>query len=928
MNYLQILKRTAACSLIGTLLVCAAPAAASAAVRVAILPFAVNAEENLGYLRQAIPQMLATRLESRGDISTVEKPQLLQHTARLGEKKFDEAAARRIGAELGAEFVILGSLSKIGSQVSIDATLLGTRDQVPVQRLSVATEELGGIPAKVNELARSLYFKILGKQVVTKIIISGNKFIEQDAIMMTLLTKPGDMFSPEQLQEDLKRIYKMGYFEDVTVSSTDSDEGKEVTFTIVERPTIKEIQIQGNKSVKLEDMQKVMETKIRTVLDLNKVTGDVSRIRKLYTDKGFYNISIFYKLNPISSSETGVVFQIAEGKTSKIKKVIFTGNKAIPSKALKKIIASREKNILSFITSAGMYKEDDLEKDVDRITGYYYGHGYLQAKVDRPVVDFKENGIYITFNVFEGSQFTIGSVDMRGDLIRDKAFFLSQIKSKPGQVFSSSVLNDDLLAIKGVYSEQGYAFADVNPLTDMQPEEKKVNLTYSVEKGEKTYLEKIKITGNTRTRDNVIRRELRLTEGSVYNSKELDRSKQEVNNLGFFEEVKLNPEPGSAANKVNLNVEVKERPTGSFSVGAGYSSADSIMGMFQISQNNFRGKGQQLSLMANIGGRSSRYDISFTEPWWRGTRTSVGFDLYNTSRWYEDFERATTGINLRMGKPLERYDYTRVNYSYRFEQVDIDNVDNDASLAIQEEEGTSTTGAVTASIVRDSRDDRFITRKGSFHSFTTEMAGIAGTNKFVGLIASSAKYIPWRWDTVFMVRGTVGYLFGYGGKDVPISDKFFLGGLDSMRGFEARTLGPKKKRPEKKGLIYVENGKPYINEDYDRDDNDYYDDDDYYYDNDKDYDTVGGCKQIFFNFEYQFPVMKEAGIRGVVFVDIGNAYRQSEGYLSDLRYDFGLGVRWFSPFGPLRVEWGINPSPISKYDEKSSNFEFSMGNTF
>ena len=385
-----------------------------------------------------------------------------------------------------------GSLSKIGSQVSIDATLLGTRDQVPVQRLSVATEELGGIPAKVNELARSLYFKILGKQVVTKIIISGNKYIEQDAIMMTLLTKPGDMFSPEQLQEDLKRIYKMGYFEDVTVSSTDSDEGKEVTFTIVERPTIKEIQIQGNKSVKLEDMQKVMETKIRTVLDLNKVTGDVSRIRKLYTDKGFYNISIFYKLKPISSSETGVVFQIAEGKTTKIKKVIFTGNKAIPSKALKKIIASREKNILSFITSAGMYKEDDLEKDVDRITGYYYGHGYLQAKVDRPVVDFKENGIYITFNVFEGSQFTIGSVDMRGDLIRDKAFFLSKIKSKPGQVFSSSVLNDDLLAIKGVYSEQGYAFADVNPLTDMKPEEKKVNLTYSVEKGEKTYLEKIK----------------------------------------------------------------------------------------------------------------------------------------------------------------------------------------------------------------------------------------------------------------------------------------------------------------------------------------------------------------------------------------------------------------------------------------------------
>jgi outer membrane protein insertion porin family len=928
---LQILKRISGGLLIGMLAVCAVPPAALSAVRVAILPFAINAEENLSYLQQAIPQMLATRLESRGDISTVEKALLLQHTARLGEKKIEEGTAKRIGAELGADFVVMGSLSKIGSQVTIDATLINTRDQVPVQRLASTTEGLSGIPAKVKELANSLYYRISGKQAVTKIIITGNKYIEQDAIMLSILTKPGDMYSPEQLQEDLKRIYKLGYFEDVTVSSADSDEGKEVTFQVVERPTIKEIQIQGNKSVKLEDMQKVMETKIRTVLDLNKVTGDVSRIRKLYTDKGFYNVSIFYKLKAISSEETGVVFQIAEGKTSKVKKVIFTGNKAIPSKELKKIMATREKNILSFITSAGMYKEDDLEKDVDRVMGYYYGHGYLQVKVDRPAVDFKEDGIYITFNVFEGNQFTIGSVDMQGDLIRDKAFFLSKIKSTPGKVFNSTVLNDDLLVIKGVYSVEGYAFADVTPLTDIKQEEKKVNLTYSVEKGEKTFLEKIKITGNTRTRDNVIRRELRLTEGSIYNSKELDRSKQEVNNLGFFEEVKLNPEPGSAPNKVNLNVEVKERPTGSFSIGAGYSSADSIMGMFQISQNNFRGKGQQLSLMANIGGRSSRYDISFTEPWWRGTRTSVGFDLYNTSRWYEDFEQSSIGLNLRMGKPLERYDYTRVNYSYRFEQLDISNVDPDASLAIQEQEGTSTTGAVTGTIVRDSRDDRFITRKGSFHSFTAEMAGIAGSNKFVGLIASSAKYIPWRWDTVFMVRGTVGYLFGYGGKDVPLSDKFFLGGLDSMRGFEARTLGPNKKRPEKKGLIYVENGKPYINEDYDRNDNyndNYNNNDYYYYDNNKDYDTVGGCKEIFFNFEYQFPIMKEAGIRGVVFTDIGNAYRQSEGYLSDLRYDFGVGVRWFSPFGPLRVEWGINPSPISKYDEKSSNFEFSMGNTF
>jgi len=905
------------------------PGAGFCAVRVAIFPFEIHAEEDLNYLHQALPGMLATRLESRGEVYAVEQPLVQQLAAGYAGKKITEETARKLGADMGAAFAILGSLTKIGNQVSIDASLISIGEPLPVQRFYTTAETVTGIPAKINELARILYFKILGKEVINKIVISGNKYIEQDAILLAIAAKPGDVFSPEQLQDDLKRIYQMGYFEDVKVSSTDTPEGKDITFQVVERPTIKEIQIVGNKNVKLEDLQKVMETKVRTVLDLNKVTGDVTRIRKVYTDKGFYNVSVFSKQTPISDDETAVVFQIVEGKTSKVKTITFTGNKSIPAKQLKRVLATREKNILSFFTTAGVYKEEDLEKDVDRLTAYYYGHGFLQAKVDPPTVEFKEKGIFINFNIFEGNQFTIGSVDIKGDLIRDKAFFLANLKSKPGKVFDSNLLNDDLLAIKGVYAEQGYAFADVSPLTDIEPENKKVNLTYSIDKGEKTYLERIKITGNTRTRDNVIRRELRLTEGALYNSKELDRSKQEVNNLGFFEEVKINTEPGSAANKVNVNVEVKERPTGQFSIGAGYSSADSIMGMFQISQNNFRGKGQQLSLMANLGGRSSRYDFSFTEPWWRGTRTSVGFDLYNISQWYEDFDRDSQGINLRMGRPVPRFDYTRLNLSYRFEQVDIQDVDNDASLAIQEQEGSSTTGAVTASLVRDSRDDRFNTRTGTYNSFTAELAGIGGSNKFMGLIFSSAKYFPLRWNTVFMVRGTIGYLFGYGGKDVPISDKFFLGGIDSLRGFKDRTVGPRKKRNENKSRIYFKNGVPYYNPDYSEDDDDY-DSDDYYYDDDDDdeYDVVGGCKEIYFNFDYSFPLMKEAGIMGVLFADVGNVYRQSEGYFSDLRYDMGIGVRWFSPFGPLRIYWGINPSPRSKYDENSSNFAFSMGNVF
>jgi outer membrane protein insertion porin family len=438
-----------------------------------------------------------------------------------------------------------------------------------------------------------------------------------------------------------------------------------------------------------------------------------------------------------------------------------------------------------------------------------------------------------------------------------------------------------------------------------------VGLVFEIAMGEKIYIEEIIVRGNTRTRDNVIRREMRLSEGTIYNSEEIKRSKQEINNLGYFEEVNINTEPGSASNRVRLTVDVKERPTGSFSIGAGYSSADSVMGMFQVSQNNLFGKGQQLSLMAQLGGRSNYYDISFTEPWFRDTRTSVGFDLFKVEREYEDFDRDSNGFNLRTGFPFDQYyDYTRLFVTYRYESADVDIVDEDVALEIQKQEGTITTSSIMGSLVRDSRDDRWKPRMGSHSSLSLEFAGLGGDSKFIGLIASAAKYFPLPWDTAFMIRGTIGELFPYGGEDVPISEKFFLGGLDSLRGFEARTVGPKEYRPKEMRTFY------FLGEEYE-------------YrppGNDDEEDVVGGEKELFFNFEYLFPILKEAGVRGVAFCDIGNAYEEGDSFFSDFRYDVGLGIRWYSPFGPLRLEWGVNLSPED--DESASNFEFSMGKMF
>jgi outer membrane protein insertion porin family len=305
--------------------------------------------------------------------------------------------------------------------------------------------------------------------------------------------------------------------------------------------------------------------------------------------------------------------------------------------------------------------------------------------------------------------------------------------------------------------------------------------------------------------------------------------------------------------------------------------------MFQINQNNLFGKGQQLSFQANIGGRSSRFNISFTEPWFRDTRTSAGFDIFKIDRYYEDFDRESTGGDIRFGFPVA--DFTRLYLSYKYEIVDISGLDHHAPSALRDEEGTSDTSSVIGNIIKDSRNDKLLPTEGVVNSLYLQLAGLGGDNRFASVIGSLSKYWPLPWDTSFMARGTLGYAIGFAGENVPISERFFLGGMDSLRGFEARSVGPEEHN-----------------------------------------DVIGGTKEAILNFEYLFPVLKEAGIRGVVFFDAGNAYRKSEYPFQTVRKSAGFGVRWYSPFGPLRVEWGINLSPRS--GEKSSNFEFSMGNAF
>lgn len=865
-------------------------------LKVAVFPFTVNSAEQLDYLQEGIAHMLATRMEQDQEIVTIAR-NVMKDVLPKGRGRLDERLARRLGVQTGADFVVMGSFTKIGNGASIDALILDTAGEQAARHVFVQCDTMDKVTAHIGLLARQLDFALLGKQLIARIDIRGNRYIEKDAITFAIKSREGTLYSLPALKEDLKQVYSMGYFSDVQIDSEDVPEGKRITFIVVERPVVSQIKIQGNKIIKTPDIQKELGMKLGRVLDQNQVRKDVEKIRKLYLDKGYLSAEVDFQLTPASEGETSVDFYIRENEIAKVKKISFTGNENIKSKRLRKIMETRQENFLSFITNAGIFKEDAFQKDLEKLMAYYYHEGYIKARVGVPAVTHEKKDIFITIPIEEGDRYTLGEVAVTGDLILPRETLSKDLKAVEGKTFSSSFLNKDMVSLSEFYSDRGYANVDITPLTAINDEEKTIAVTYDIAQGEKIYFQEVAITGNTRTRDKVIRRELKVAEGDLYSSSAIKRSQQQLENLGFFKKTNLTTTRGTDSDRVILNVEVEEKPTGSISFGAGYSSVDSLVGMIQLSQDNFLGKGQRLDLQTQLGG-TNRFMVSFTEPWFRDSRWSAGVDLYNMERWYEDFDSESMGGNLRIGHPIG--EFSRFTLAYEFEETDISDVDRDASLEIIEQEGSTTVSSLVAGISRNTLDNRFTPRRGTMSHLTTKLAGLGGDASFVSFIGSAAKYFPLPWDCAFMLRGTIGYITGYSGDDVPIFEKFFLGGLDTIRGFEERTVGPRVRRGDYKRFI----------EDPD------------------DYDVVGGEKEIFFNVEYLFPILKEAGIRGVLFFDAGNAYRSGESYLSDLRTSVGFGIRWQSPFGPLRLEMGFNLDRESEYDEGSSEFHFTMGTLF
>ena len=853
--------------------------------KVAVMPFSVAAKEPLEHLGEKVRQEMNERLKADG-FTLVSQEELHKEITSLKGEPLTEPRAQEIGRKLGADVVIMGQLIKVGEVVSLEARLLDLTGKVPLATLKSQGTGLKALPGLSSQLAQEVSLKILGKERLTRLDVKGNRRIEKDAILGVMQTREGDFLFPPRLREDLKAIYKMGYFTDVKFDVGDTPEGRILTVLVEEKPAIKEIIIKGNKKLKRDKILEVMDLKPFSVASEAAIRENINKITNAYREKGYYEARVNYELVSVTKTEVDLVLLIDEGGKLAIKEIKFEGNQAFKAKAIKNVMETKEKTLLiSMFTGSGRLTKDILERDLEKISAFYYNHGYIKAKMGEPRIDIKGKDIFITIPLTEGPQFKVGKVDVQGDLLEDKEKLLELLDIVKEKVYSREVVQKDLTTMSDFYADKGFANADVAPLIKENEQDLTVDVTLDIHKGNKVYFERIEIAGNIKTRDKVVRRELKVYEQDLFSATNLKESIKNLRRLEYFEDVNFGTSPGSSPDRMNLKITVKERPTGTFGLGAGYSTQDRIVGMVEISQNNLFGLGQQLKLQGILGSISHRFRASFTEPYLFDRPLAMGVDGFNWQRQYSEYNRKSWGGVFRLAHPL-RWQYTRVFASYRFENVQLSGLSPYSSPQLIAAKYIHATSAATLSVRRDSRDSLFAPSRGSDNSVSFELAGLGGDTAYSRYIGETGWYFPLRWTTVGVLHARGGYMQQLPWGALPAYEKFYLGGIDSIRGFKYAEISTRD---------------PNTNE------------------------RIGGIKFLQFNTEYRFPVYKKFGLMGTVFFDAGNVYG-ANWVPPVLRTSIGTGLRWFSPMGPLRVEWGYNLS--KKPYERSSAWEFTMGGQF
>jgi len=767
------------------------------------------------------------------------------------------------------------------------------------------------------------------ERVVRDVRIEGNRRVEPDAIRNAISQKKGVAFDPKKVQADVRALMKLGFFSDVTVEREGSPDAPVLVYRVVERPAVREWRAEGNHELSKKDLEETVSLKAGQLLDPAAIQKDVKKVQEKYVEKGYFLAEVSSRVEDRPDNQVDVVFVVNEQAKVQVKEVRFIGNAHVPDDDLHKVMQTRVGGLLSFMSDAGTYRDEALQRDLQSVQALYLDRGYVTVKVATPAVALSPDRrfIYVTIPIEEGERYTIGKIAFEGQLLDQEPKLRKLLKTRSGEFFSRADVAADLFAMGDVYKDLGHAYANVSPLTATDPEKRILDLTFEVQPGKVVSFERIEIVGNEKTRDKVIRRELRIYEGERFSGSGMRTSKQRVSALGFFESAEITTKPGTSDDKVVAVVEVKERPTGTFQIGAGFSSYENFILTGQISQQNFFGWGQTLSLQVQWSKIRQLYQIQFVEPYFLDTRWTFAFDLYRTESIYTTFTRKSVGGSLTWGyelSGLERWwafakhlEDMRLFATYTNEKVDVTAAT--VSTTARNQFNSGTTSSARLSLQWDKRDNRLFPTRGFFLAASSEFAppylapeALFGqrVNLFTRYSFDGRYYHPiWR-SLVARGKLTLGLIRDWDASHpLPISELFYVGGINSVRGYRYLSISPTQN-------VLTSLSDPVASTRQ---------------------AAVGGDKQAIVNLELEFPIFGEAGIKGVFFSDWGNSF--PKGTYSDpavrwsLYKSVGFGLRWFSPIGPLRFEWGFplnrRKDPVTgHYTDDPLDFQFTIGNFF
>ncbi|MDX8413730.1 MAG: outer membrane protein assembly factor BamA [Mariprofundales bacterium] len=738
---------------------------------------------------------------------------------------------------------------------------------------------------------------------VSEIAIAGNRFVDSAAIRAKIHSKVDQPLDRRQVSRDVRALFASGLYRDLSVEGVRSGDQVKLIYHVVENPVIGKLIFEGNDDVEDKVLKRITKLKAGHVFGPQQLKRERNNLRRQYLKKGHYQVVVSFKQQKSDDGSVDLTVHIDEGPVTRIRRIRFTGNASFDRVDLSKQLASRESTLMGWFSDRDVFSQKRAGADGQMLQQYYLNHGYLDSKVESTILALSEDkhSFYLTFNLHEGVQYTVSSIELQGDLVPSKKVLTEAIALHAGEIYSLDDLRKTIDDITEKVGDEGYAFANVTPLFKRDTPNKMVAITLDIEKGKKVYVERIEISGNAATDDKVARREMRQAEGARFAAGRVKRSKERLKRLSLFKDVQVSMPRGSAPDKVKMKVKLTEDKTGKFTFGIGFSQLEKAFLTTSLQQKNFLGKGIDTKLDATIGGRTQNYNVSVTDPYFLDKEMSATFNTFKTQTKLDaitQYKQDDIGAGVDFGIPLT--EFTGYTVGYRFAKTNLSNIPLTSSLILQSQAGRHTLGELSQSLYYDTRDRTISSHSGQHASLGISVAGLGGVRRFVEFSAKERAYFSIGKDFVLSPQVEGRYIQGYGGREVPLARRYSMGGVGSLRGFDVF------------GVSLRDKGEPIGGN-----------------------GMMRGAVDLFF----PLPGIRTEGFRGVLFTETGstwgNANSTFNGRSISVRQPFsgslfrvsaGFGVEWLSPVGPVALIWAkaIRKQP----GDLTRGFEFSLGSSF